>query len=89
MLGGNNTRLFPLLVHWMSLVVRYAAPLLPNKPTNVYEYGLSHPTTVPGNSSRIPSATKSSTYLFLVGVNCLVNVLLTMLIPDDQYQHLM
>ena len=66
-------------------MVRYAAPLLPNKPTNVYEYGLPHPTTVPGNSSRIPSATKSSPYLFLVGVNCLVNVPLTMLIPDDQY----
>ena len=69
-------------------MVRYAAPLLPNKPTNVYEYGLPHPTTVLGNSSRIPSATKSSPYLSLVGVNCLVNVPLTMLIPDDQYPHL-
>ena len=58
-------------------MVRYAAPLLLNKPTNLYEYGLPHPTTVPGNSSRIPS-----------GVNCLVNVQLTMLIPDDQYPRL-
>ena len=89
MLGSNNGRLFPLLVHKTSLMVRYAAPPLPNKPTNVYEYGLSHPTTVPGNSSQILSATKSSTYLFLVGVNCLVNVPLTMLIPDNQYQRLM
>ena len=88
MLGGNNARLFPLLVHRTSLLVRYAAPLPPNKSTNIYEYGLSHPTTIPGNSSRIPSATKSSTYLFLVGVNCLVNVQLTMLIPDDQYPRL-
>ena len=69
-------------------MVRYAAPLLPNKSTNVYEYGLSHPTTVPENSSGIPSASKSSTYLFLVEVNCLVNVPLAMLIPDDQYPHL-
>ena len=69
-------------------MVRYAAPLLLNEPTNVYEYGLSHPTTVPGNSSRILSATKSSTYLFLVGVDCLVNVPLTILIPDDQYPRL-
>ena len=66
-------------------MVRYAAPLLPNKPTNVYKYGLPHPTTVPGNSSRIPSAAKSSTYLCLVGLDCLVNVPLTILIPDDQY----
>ena len=43
---------------------------------------------VPGNSSQILSATKSSTYLFLVGVDCLVNVPLTILIPDDQYPHL-
>ena len=70
-------------------MVRYAASPLSNKLTNVYEYGLSHPTTVPGNSSRILPATKSSTYLFLVGVNCLVNVPLTMLIPDDQYLCLM
>ena len=69
-------------------MIRYTTPLLPNKPTNVYEYGLSHPTAVPGNSSRILSATKSSTYLFLVGVNCLVKVPLTMLIPDDQYPSL-
>ena len=69
-------------------MIRYTTPLLPNKPTNVYKYGLSHPTAVPGNSSRILSATKSSTYLFLVGVNCLVKVPLTMLIPDDQYPSL-
>ena len=70
-------------------MVRYAALPPPNNPTNVYEYGLPYPTTVLGNSSRIPSATKSSPYLFLVGVNCLVNVPLTMLIPDNQYPHLM
>ena len=69
-------------------MVRYTAPLLSNKPANVYEYGLCQPTTVPGNSSQILSATKSSTYLFLVGVDCLVNVPLTILIPDDQYLHL-
>ena len=69
-------------------MVSYAAPLLSNEPTNVYEYGLSHPTTVPGNSSRILSATKSSTYLFLVGLDCLVNLPLTMLTPEDQYPHL-
>ena len=65
-------------------MVRYAASLLSNKPANVYKYGLSQPTTVPGNSSRILSATKSSTYLCLVGVDCLVNVPLTILIPHDQ-----
>ena len=71
-------------------MVRYAAPLLSNKPANVYEYGLSQPTTVPENSSRILSAIKSSTYLFLVGADCyLVNVPLTILIPDDQYPRLM
>ena len=69
-------------------MVRYAAPLLSNEPANVHEYGLSQPTTVPENSSRILSATKSSTYLFLVGVDCLVNVPLTILIPDDQYPRL-
>ena len=69
-------------------MVRYAAPLLLNKPANVYEYGLSQPTTVPGNSSQILSAVKSSTYLFLVGADCLVNVPLTILIPDDQYLRL-
>ena len=67
---------------------RYTAPLLSNKLANVYEYDLSQPTTVSGNSSRIPSATKSSTYLFLVGVDCLVNVPLPILIPNDQYPHL-
>ena len=65
-------------------MVRYAAPPLPNKPSNVYEYGLSQPTTVPGHSSRILSATKSSTYLLLVGVDCLVAIPLTTLIPHDQ-----
>ena len=69
-------------------MVRYAAPLLSNIPANVYEYGLSQPATVPGNSSRILSAAKSSTYLFLVGTDCLVNVPLTILIPVDQYPHL-
>ena len=69
-------------------MVRFTAPLPSNEPANVYEYGLSQPTTVPGNSSRILSATKSSIYLFLVGVDCLVNVPLTILIPDDQYPHL-
>ena len=65
-------------------MVRYAAPLRSNKPANVYKYGLSQPTTVPGHSSQILSATKSSTYLFLVDVDCLVNVPLTMLIPHNQ-----
>ena len=66
-------------------MVRYAAPLLSNKPASVYEYGLSQPTTVPGNSSQILSATKSSTYLFLVGADCcLVYVPFTILIPHDQ-----
>ena len=69
-------------------MVRYAAPLLSNEPANVYEYGLSQPTTVPGNSSRILSATKSSTYLSLVGVDCLVNIPLTILILDDQHPRL-
>ena len=69
-------------------MVRYAVPLLSNEPMNVYEYGLSHPTTVPGNSSQILSATKSSTYLFPVGLDCLVNVPLTILTPDDQYPRL-
>ena len=70
-------------------MVRYTAPLLSNKLANVYEYGLSQPTTTQGNSSQILSANESSTYLFLVGVGyCLVNVPLTILIPDDQYPHL-
>ena len=70
-------------------MVRCAAPPLSNKPASVYEYGLSQSTTVPGNSSQILSATKSSTYLFLVGVDCcLVNVPLTILIPGDQYPRL-
>ena len=59
-------------------MVRYAVPLLSNKPASVYEYDLSQPTTAQGNSSRILSATKSPTYLFLVGAGyCLVNVPLT------------
>ena len=62
-------------------MVRYVEPLLSNKLANVYKYGLSQPTTIPGNSSRILSASKGSTYLFLVGVGyCLVNVPLTILI---------
>ena len=70
-------------------MVSFAAPLLSKEPANVYEYGLSQPTTVPGNSSQILSATKSSTHLFLVGVDCLVNAPLTILIQDDQYPCLM
>ena len=69
-------------------MVRYAAPPLSNKPANGYEYGLFQLTTTQGNSSLILSATKSSTYLFLVGVDCLVNVPLTILIPHDQCPHL-
>ena len=66
-------------------MVRYAAPLLSNKPASVYEYGLSQPTTAQGNSSQTLSATKSPTYLLLVGVSyCLVSVPLTILIPQDQ-----
>ena len=66
-------------------MVRYAAPLLSNKPASVYEYDLSQPTTAQGNSSQILSATKSPTYLFLVGAGyCLVNIPLTILIPQDQ-----
>ena len=69
-------------------MVRYAAPLLSKEPANVYEYCLSQPTTIPGNSSQILSAAKSSTYLFLVGVDCLVNAPLTILTPDYQYPRL-
>ena len=70
-------------------MVRYAAPLLSNKPANVYEYGLFQPTTAQGNSSQILSAAKSPTYLFLVGAGyCLVNAPLTILIPQDQYLRL-
>ena len=65
-------------------MVRYAAALLSKEPADVHEHCLSQPTTVPRNSSRILSAAKSSTHLFLVGVVCLVNVPLTILIPDDQ-----
>ena len=67
MLGGNDARFFPLMVHRASSMVRYAALPPLNNPTNVYECGLPYPTTVLGNSSQIPSATKSSPYLFLVG----------------------
>ena len=85
MLGGNSTHLFPPLVHQMSPMARYAAPPLSNKPVSVYEYGLSQPITAQKNSSAILSATKSSTYLSLVGVGyCSVNVPLTILIPHDQ-----
>ena len=35
---------FSLLVHRTSLMDRYTAPLLSNKPANVYEYDLSQPT---------------------------------------------
>ena len=48
-------------------MVRYTAPLLSSKPANVYKYGLFQPTTAQGNSSRILSATKSPTCLFLAG----------------------
>ena len=66
-------------------MVRYAAPLLLDKPASVYEYDLSQPTTAQGNSSRILSATKSPTYLFLVGAGySLVNVAFTILIPQVQ-----
>ena len=83
--GSNSACLFPLLVRRTSLITRYAVPLLPNNPANVYEYGLSQPTTTQGNSSQILSATESSTYLILVSVSyCLVNVPLTILILHDQ-----
>ena len=67
MLGDNNARFFPLMVHRASPMVRYAAPPPPNNLINVYQCGLPYPTTVLGNSSRGPSASKSSPYLFLVG----------------------
>ena len=67
-------------------MARYAAPPPSNKLASAYEYGLSQPTTAQGNSSRILSAIKGPTYLFLAGVGyCLVNAPLTILIPDDQY----
>ena len=70
-------------------MARYAAPPPSNKLASVYEYGLSQPTTAQGNSSRILSATKSPTYLFLAGAGyCLVNEPLTILIPQDQYLRL-
>ena len=50
-------------------MVRYAALLLSSKPANVYEYGLFQSTTEQGNSSRILSATKSPTCLFLAGAD--------------------
>ena len=67
MLGSNNARLFPLLVHRMSLMVGYAAPLLSSKLTNVHEYGFFQSTMAQGSSSQIPPATKSPTCLFLAG----------------------
>ena len=48
-------------------MVRYAAPLLSGKLTNIHEYGFFQSSTVLGNSSRFPSATKSPTCLFLAG----------------------
>ena len=48
-------------------MVGYAAPPLSSKLTNVHEYGFFQSPTVLGNSSRIPSATKSPTCLFLAG----------------------
>ena len=48
-------------------MVRYAAPLLSSKRTNVHENGFFQSVTVLGNSSRTPPATKSPTCLFLAG----------------------
>ena len=64
---SNNAGFCPLMVHRMSLMVGYAAPLLSSKLTNVHEYGFFQSPTVLGNSSRIPSVTKSAPYVFLVG----------------------
>ena len=70
-------------------MARYAAPPPSTKLASVYGYGLSQPTTAQGNSSRILSAIKSPTYLFLAGAGyCLVNEPLTILIPQDQYLRL-
>ena len=65
--ASNNAGFCPLMVHRMSLMVGYAAPPLPNSPTNVYECSLPNPTTVLGNSSQVPPATRSPTCLFLAG----------------------
>ena len=54
-------------------MVRYAAPLLSSKLTNVHEYGFFQSTTAQGNSSRIPPATKSPTCLFQVGASNVYN----------------
>ena len=48
-------------------MVGYAAPLLSGKLANVHEYGFFQSSTVLGNSSRIPPATKSPTCWFLAG----------------------
>ena len=48
-------------------MVEYAAPLLSSKRTSAHEYGFFHSLTIVRNSSRIPSATKSPTCLFLAG----------------------
>ena len=48
-------------------MIGYAAPRLSSKLTNVHEYGFFQSTTVLGNSSRIPPATKCPTCLFLAG----------------------
>ena len=62
-------------------MVRYTAPLLSNKLASIYQYDLSQPTTAQGNSSRVLSATKSPTYLSLVGASYYsANVPLTILI---------
>ena len=48
-------------------MVEYAALLLSSKLICVHEYGFFQLPTVLGNSSRISSATKSPTCLFLAG----------------------
>ena len=48
-------------------MVEYAAPLLSSKRTSAHEYGFFQSPTVLGDSSRIPSATKSPTCLLLAG----------------------
>ena len=50
-------------------MVRYAAPQLPDKLSNIHEYGFFQLTTAQGNSSRTLSATKSPTCLFLAGAS--------------------
>ena len=50
-------------------MVRYAAPQLPVKLSNVHAYGFFQLTAAQGNSSRTLSATKSPTCLFLAGAS--------------------